>query len=231
MKIKTTVIYIGLLLLLSSANTFAQDASISVGVKSWAANMSIDYDDHLDDTFDYKGDSDYTVLFGPSINIRKDKYFVGANYLTGSFKFPDFFNSGIEVNIDRSETDIFVGYYVWQKIALLAGYKLLQYGVYDSVTNETSTFDASGFVLGATGHYPLSEKSAIYVTYAFSDLQGDNIDSVIGSALDFGFASRLGESALSYSIGIKVQVYLSDQTDYKETDTFSGFTFALNYSI
>ena len=39
MKIKTTVIYIGLLLLLSSANTFAQDASISVGVKSWAANI------------------------------------------------------------------------------------------------------------------------------------------------------------------------------------------------
>jgi len=80
-------------------------------------------------------------------------------------------------------------------------------------------------VLGLTGFYPIGRRFVRHL-YTFAALEDDdNIEST-GSTLEFGFASNLSNTALSYSIGLKIQVYQSD-----ETDTIGGLVVGFNDKI
>jgi len=91
-----------------------------------------------------------------------------------------------------------------------------------------------------TGFYPIGRQSAVYGTYTFAALEDDDNVESAGSTLEFGFASSLQKIALSYSIGLKIQIYLYDWqfedssggfVDTERTDSFGGLTLGINYKI
>jgi len=104
---------------------FAQDTSIVLGLKSWFASETLDIK-NKNTGESVEDESEYTVLVGPSLNVRYGSWFGGANYLTGKFTFKDFFGSGVDVEIKRNELDVFAGYYFLPKLAVLLGYKQLE---------------------------------------------------------------------------------------------------------
>ncbi len=220
------VLFVGL-----PTQVFAQGSSIVFGLKTWVASSTLDAKNKTTGVT-LEEESEYTALVGPSLNVRYGSWFGGANYLAGEFTFKNFIGSGVDVGLKRNELDVFAGYYFLPKLAVLLGYKQLEADFYNANTGQKAeTSKSSGLVLGLTGFYPIGRQSALYGTYTFAALEDDeNIEST-GNALEFGFASNLLNTALSYSIGLKIQVYLFDETDYEATDTFGGLAFGINYKI
>jgi len=218
---------------------FAQDTSLVIGLKSWFANETLEIKDKNSGE-SVEEESEYTALVGPSLNIRYGSWFGGANYLTGELTFKDFIVTGVDVEIERTEWDVFGGYYFLPQLAVLLGYKQLEADAYNERVENIVTNNYSGVVLGLTGFYPVGRQSALYGTYTFAALEDENNTEYTGSTLEFGFASSLQNIALSYSIGLKIQVYQYDwqfedpsggSFDTERTDSFGGLTLGVNYKI
>lgn len=203
----------------------AQETSVNLGLKAWYASASLEYSDNSGASL--KEESEWTLLYGPSLNIRRGDYFIGASYLTGSFPFNDFDNTGVDIDMDRNELDFVAGYYFVEKLAAIIGYKSIDY----KIQGTDIKADAKGPAIAITGYYPFAEKYIIFGTISYVDLNGDNIDDAEVVAVEFGVARPLSNPAFSVSAGVKSQVYDYKESFYEETDTFTGLMFGINYSI
>lgn len=213
----------------------AEGPQVTVGLKTWLATWEVDFGgDPME--------SDYGAMLGPSVNVRYDRFFVGASYFLGTFSFPT--ATGIlvdtDLDADRTDLDISAGYYFHPNIAAFLGYKVSDFDykfVYSDGTSLKTTEERSGPVIGVTGHYLINgTRWALFGNLSYVSLD-DNYKSggvttnyaVTGPAIEFGGAYSMEQIPLSVSVGLKYQDYKYDKDNLE--DIFSGLTFGVNYTI
>lgn len=243
---KKLILVITLAMVFAFSNmAMAEQPQITVGLKTWFATWetkSLIAGDSIE--------SDYGVMYGPAINVKYDKLFAGINYMIGSFSFPEqtdfyvdtdddgFFDdiSDLALDADRTDIDLFAGYYFHPNIAGILGYKSMDFDLkadyIDAGTTETASVKFSGPALGIMGHYLIEgTRWALFGNLSYlildGEVEGESIDGPSGTAIEFGGAYAVETMPLSVSVGLKIQNYSSDDVD----DTFSGLTFGVNYTI
>ena len=222
-----------------SGKAMAEQPQITVGLKTWFATWETKLGSD-------KFESDYGVMYGPSVNVRYDKIFAGASYTLGSFSFPTVTTSVADVNLDadRSDLDLSAGYYFHPNVAGFIGYKVSDFDynmTLDTIfgsSEATASETRNGPVLGVNGHYPIDgtrwvlfgNMSYVMLDAEYKDSTGKTTGDVTGPAIEFGGAYAAEMMPLSVSVGFKYQNYEYDNSG-GATDTFSGLTFGVNYTI
>lgn len=208
--------YCILTLMFFSSVASAADLKYTLGLKSFVSTYYFEIEG-LDDTYE----SDLGTLWGVTGSIRGEKWVAGLNSLTGSFNFPEF-----EGSFDRSEVDMYAGYYFHPQIAAILGYKYITYD-WDDDTQDTYT----GPAFGVSAFYPTNFYSTAvfgsisYVITSNSEVEGDDAQ---GPTVEVGIAGPIiPYPSWSYSVAYKFQTYNSDEI-YRDV---TGMTLSLNYSF
>jgi len=259
MKRMLTILVVVLLLGLSSyglaQETEETRTSVTVGLKMWYATWE---ETVAGETME----SDPGLMYGPAINLRHGNFFAGLSYLTGSFTFEDswtetyylgggyydYLEFDYEVDADRTDMDLSIGYYVHPNVGLFLGYKTIEfeikaaatvtetiYNYYTYVYEYTGTAsdkaDFSGPALGVTMHYPIG-RTILFGTLSYVSLEGELYgisEELTGPAIEFGVAYALEASPVSFAVGYKYQKY--EYGEAEAEDVFSGFTIGVNYTF
>ncbi len=248
MKRMLTILVAVLLLGLSNyglaQETEETPTTVTVGLKMWYATW--------EETFEEETmESDYGLMYGPVINIRHGKIFVGLSYLTGGgFTFEDswteywgypyytYVDFETEIEADRTDMDLSVGYSVNPNVGVFLGYKTLtlDYTASARATTKDLTveieeygdFEFSGPAFGVTAHTRIGESRAmLFGTLSYVSLEGENDEELSGPAIEFGLAYALETMPVSVTLGYKYQKYEGED----EEDVFSGLTVGVNYTF
>ena len=238
----------------AETNLLGDKFSLTVGLKSWHAALSLDY---------HEGKPESTAnMFGPAVNITLlEKFYAGMTYYTGSdFKFETTENvygySDIsKIKHTKSDFDIWAGYQFHPRGSIFIGYKTSTIDSKvesdlpgeDVLTDNYYDLDFKGPVIGISGNYPISNSGFILfgtlgcafldVTLKVPETAGSSSREITekgrGPALEFGLAYTFRElPRLSLTAGYKYQKYnTSGDKISKDGDlyTLSGLTLGVNF--
>lgn len=223
----------------------ADDTKVTVGVKAWSNDWKEKYEyGGYSDTYNF-GTS---LMVGPAVNVRfSNNWFIGATYLmtTKDYETNDFAFYGDKLTISRSDLDLFAGYMFTPQIGMFFGYKSINNDASYTYTPaglnnyKLATWDLTGPGIGILGNIPLNKTIALYGNLALMFMQSkfsypdgtSETTDLTGASLEIGVAFAFSES-FSANVGYKSQSFSGDD-DYggTTTDTYSGLTFAVNYSF
>jgi len=128
------LIFLLCFLSLSEASASESTYHVTLGLKSWFSKYAINNSAEFMDG----RTSNFGLILGPSLSVRKQRWRLGGNYSTGkytfeSFSFPDS-NNGTQftknvttLEVDRTDWEVYLGYQIMPKLSLLLGYKRLNY--------------------------------------------------------------------------------------------------------
>lgn len=225
------------------------DDKVTFGLQSWYSSWGINSNELV---FDGRT-SERNLLLGPSIHWRKSNGFIQFNYLLGTFVFDtvDVINSDNSVNsntidVERTELDLSAGYYLTHQLSISFGVKRLtdNFSFQPKSANDRSFLNAlsstaNGVAIGLSGYWPLTQSLVSDATLQGIYIQEkktiDNAKTTVnenqyGVTLAIGIGHPLGKTNFSVRLGAKFQMFQNDNSS-AERDTFSGLTFALNYTL
>jgi hypothetical protein len=221
---------------------FPAQFSTSVGVKAWYNKW-----EGLDTYVGKGGSDDSAFLIGPSVKTSYGRFFGGITYLVSmsDYEFEDVYEQGDTMDADREDLDLLVGCMIHPRFGVMAGYKQVESeGTWKGVDfKEDSELELSGFALGVTGNYPLTNYPLVLIASASYLPSMDyeltvtepGVGKVHGADHDRdGFTFELGAAYtwrqnIGLSLGYKYQE-IQKESGYDEDDMeFSGFIFGVDY--
>ena len=107
-----------LAIILSFGVAYGQDVTYSVGVKAWFNSWEIEYGGVSETT-------DPTLMVGPSVSIKYDKFFGGATVLFSPDEYEWEYAGGYSELADRTDLDLIAGYMFHPRVGAFIGYKYL----------------------------------------------------------------------------------------------------------
>jgi hypothetical protein len=226
--------------------------SVTAGFKIWRATNSFkDVGKNIDTT---------SNMYGPSVNLTIfDKWYTGLSFYWGSgfdYTIESTLDTGqdYEINVDgeKADLDLWVGYRFHPRVSVFIGYKSSQFKRDVDVLSLSFKNDLTftGPVVGVNGNYPLMNSGFVLfgtLGYAFLDVEKESEIPVSdenggieiqnhkdtfearGPAIECGVSYMFKKiPQLSLSGGYKYQRYenIDDSNDYME---FAGLTFGANY--
>lgn len=161
--------------------------SLGLGVKLlWPAGMEIE-NQNTEKTVN----SDSGAQLGLNLVLQKGRFYTGLNLQGGNYRFndetPQQTPDEDSETINRSEFDLLVGYYFWERISLFVDLK--------AINNEWQDQDYKlgfgGLGLGISGFIPLTQKWLLFGSLGFVPVanieeNGKNAGDGTSAALEFG---------------------------------------------
>ena len=227
---KKLILGIVFAIILSFGVAHGQDTSFSVGVKAWVNSWEME--------IELAGFNETTapaLMIGPSVSIKKDKFFGGASLLFTAGEYEWDFGGGEYERADRTDLDLIIGYMFIPRLGVFIGYKHLsadmEYEFLGS-TSDDGTITLSGPGFGLTGNYPVSNTIVLYGSLSFMILDfewefaggGSYTSDANGASIELGAAYIISPN-WNASIGIKSQTFEEDII----TNSFAGLTLGANY--
>lgn len=218
------------LLVVGSGTARAEEAKeskegteVEVGIKAWMNKMKRDAP-----TAPESFTSDSTILVGPVVEAKfPNNIFVEASYLFSASNYKADVG-GTNVEFDRADIDLAVGYMITHQFGAFAGYR--NSALKDKETGDKET--SYGPIVGVLGTVPVSEPLSIYgkLTYLFTKLKSD-IDPTQDAP---GWIAEIGvkyefAKEISANLGYQYETTKTKDTDVK--DTFAGFTLGAMYAF
>jgi len=190
------------------------------------------------------GDDDSTMMYGISGSVTiNDKFDIGLSILTGNFNFE---SAGLSLSTDRFDTDIYFSYKIKNPyLNLSVGYKMLSYkynikgttydwyyGYYP--INENEDIDITGFGLGASGCFPITQGFNGYYTASYlplleADLHEFGKEDISSFNIEIGGGYTI-DKRITLSLGYKYQKFFGWGADGGD-DTISGLTSSVIFSF
>lgn len=228
------VCFVALVFIAGSA--FAEDLSFSLGIKGWY--NSWDSVSSTGDVFD----NGSALLLGPSAKLTYGGFFTGISFLTTMDDYTYDYASGDQLVQDRNDLDLVIGYMIFPRFGIMAGYKSIASSadIVDTFDNTYHIWDfsISGKAIGVTGNYPIGDSGLVLIgsasylmlsgEYEYDPLVGggSDKDDMTGFSVEIGAAYAFGEK-LSGNIGWKSQTLSYDT--WEGDEKFAGLTFGLDY--
>ncbi|MBN1356269.1 outer membrane beta-barrel protein [bacterium] len=186
----------------------------TIGLEYWYADyeykaLAVGSDEYVT----YSADTD--GLYGPTLHLSFDKFFIGATYRIGTFSFEQFENEG-----DRKDFNLFAGYTFGNHFSLRLQYETMNFTHdFDATSGRDQTQTALGlsasaftnigesgfFVYGSFTYAPFGEAES--ELYWSTDKISEKEDAVKWN----------GEAGLSYSF--KVPLSITAGYRYNKTTT------------
>ena len=224
----------------------AQETSVTLGLKAWYAKYELEIDD-ADDSVEF----DRGLMYGPALNIRPGNFFFGVSYLMGGdFTYTEDLNSTteLEIDLDRTDLDLSVGYYLHPNVAVFLGYKKseMDFEATETSVGSSSTeeqeWEYKGPAIGVTGNFPIGEGGAfLFGTLSYVKLDTDykfesgdaSGEEVEGPSIEFGVGFSSETMPVSLTVGYKYQKYEADENDevLGFEETFSGLTLGVYFTF
>jgi len=226
--------------------------SLTMGANTWLSSWQIkNSEDFLDGA-----KSDLGLFYGPSIHVRKDRWRVGMNYFTGTLSFDsleikrtDGTSNRNDMDVDRSEIDLYAGYLFNEFFTGFMGYKYItnNYQFIARSSNDNAfvnsfTETIHGISASVASFYPVTITAfKLFATlggvYHFANNEvntttntmttKDNWNS-FGLVFDTGFTHQIAKSNFYVLAAFRAQHYQQQQSSSNK-DTFLGGVIAVNY--
>ena len=226
------------------SNHFGKDWGFGLGVKAWANDWSLPLEVKSSPTTTtttsiVQFDSDMEIAFIPTGLIRYKNFFIGGGYMPGTdYDFNQQTVNGTtisQVNGEREEWDLNIGYFLTPNLAVTLGYKNIEreLNLHEGATTDVSyPLSADAPIIGIAASLPINEKFSFYGNFAYGLLNGDAQYITLGDTtnMDLDGNYYLAELGFNYVIPIKKVVsgitislgYRFQRLDMEMTDTVGG---------
>nr|WP_319494005.1 hypothetical protein [uncultured Desulfobacter sp.] len=228
------------------SNHFGKDWGFGLGVKTWTNDWSLPLEVKSSPTATtttsiVQFDSDMEVAFIPTGLVRYKNFFIGGGYMPGTDY--DFNQQTVnettisQVNGERKEWDLNIGYFLTPNLAVTLGYKKIEreLTLRDEGISKNVSYPLSAHapIIGVATSLPINEKFSFYGNFAYGFLGGDSQYIVSGdspNSMDLDGNYYLAELGFNYVIPIKTVVsgmtislgYRFQRLDMEMTDTVGG---------
>jgi len=226
--------------------------SMTVGANTWLTNWQIQNSENFLDG----AKSDLGLFYGPNLKMHKGQWLAGINYFTGTLKFDsleikrtDGTINRNNMDVDRSELDLYLGYHFNEHFIGLMGYKNTT-NDYQFIASSSSDnafvnhFNETihGISASVASFYPLTNTafklfarlgSAYHFannevkTTADAATKKDDWNS-LGLTFDAGVTGRIANSDFYVLAALKTSYYQQQQSSSNK-DTFLGAMLSVNY--
>jgi len=188
---------------------FAATVNTTVATKTWLSNWA------LNPKSNDSSQNASATTFGIGVNVSYRAWLGGIQYYQGNNYAFD------QLNVDRSNMDLYTGYRVNQYISPFVGLKYSRFS-YNTAPSKTYIGAAIGFM----GQYTVPQLNThLSANVAYTHLNSDTSSNLSGPAFEFNAAHQLGTTPLHAIVGYKFQQY----SNAIEKSTFSGITLSLSY--
>jgi len=228
-----------------------QDTIINIGgrlfITEWVAKQ-----DGIPDV-----ESDYGAQISLNLGIQKGRVYAGFSLNAGKYdiSYNEYYNGtdfsrSTNINkIQRTETDLIVGYYFWDNLSLFLDYKTIDnYADKEIVVNDfvnnisdpihiTDLLPFRGLGLGISSNLSVSTKWSLFGTFGFIPY-GNKLFKINGIsknnslALEFGTVYGFTKNN-SISVGLRIhkQKYWFEDEQPSLSNQLTGFFIGYNYQI
>lgn len=252
---KKTVLLVFIILLLPLTSVFAEEEKthITIGIKTWVNEW-----DNRFEVYPYNaGNWEWTpkadtVAVGPVINIQSGKYFMGGSFLITTddynwdytYRESETQQRNTRGTYSRWDADLSLGYYFHQRVGGFIGYKYASWegtfrdryldnrGNVISTIDFTRTYKLYGPLAGITANYPIGRTGLTPFTtlgyYFLSSTRSDYLDryNIYGPSVELGIAYAFRK--ITITAGYKYQNFYYDGGG---EERIQGTFFGANYTF
>lgn len=181
----------------------------------------------------YKSEAGMTAV---GLMLQQDNWFGGLLLKSGQFDFTG--ESPVKhdgtmiasASIERVESDLVVGYYFWEQVALFADFKSSTSNWLDDNYSVTNT----GVGLGVSGFYRLT-RGQLYASFAAASLIAEaasqQVGKGVGTSTEFGWVTGVSKDVI-FKIGLKSQQQVIDyDIAGEQTNQIGGIVIGISIPV
>ncbi len=214
-------------LFLPALSIAESETNVSVGLKTWYTGWKSKEAGGVPS-------EEAVFLVGPSIKFSKDKLFGGITYVTSTKDF-EFKRPTRTDTRSRNDIDAIIGYMIHQRVGLFTGLKYV-FGETKEVEpgqpDSSSKYRLYGMAYGATINYPVPDTPMVLVanySYVPTKFRSKNERAGRYSVDKGSFAITAYEGTAIYALSRSFSANIGYKHQVLTTETFSGFTFGVDY--